>query len=227
MFLIVMVVGLVGLAVMALPAFSRHGGAAGQLGHGGHATHAGHAALHAGHVAKLAAGHAGATTTTAATASAPLAKADGGALAAESPAGLTRFLPSPRLIFSVLALYGAFANALERAAHLSPVVAALVAIVPALAVERFLVTPLWNLVFRLEAAPTAPLDVLILAEARAVTPFRNGRGIVEVVRDGRAVQLRAQLVDKQAGLEVRVGDRLRVEEVDAQRERLTVSVAEA
>ena len=139
--------------------------------------------------------------------------------------GLTRFLPSPRLIFSLLALYGAFANALERAAHLSPVAAALVAVAPALVVERFLVTPLWNLVFRFEAAPSSPLDLLILAEARAVTPFRNGRGLVELVRDGRTVQLRAQLVDQQAGLPVRVGDRLRVEEVDAQRERLTVSVA--
>jgi len=223
MFLILMVVGLVGLAVMALPAFARHGGGAGRIGHAGHATHA---ALHVGHVAKLAAAKAGATTR-AATASAALAKAGGGALAAESPAGLTRFVPSPRLIFSVLALYGAFANALERAAHLAPVVAALAAIVPALAVERFLVTPLWNLVFRFEAAPCSPLDLLILAEARAVTPFRNGRGIVELVRDGRTVQLRAELVDKQAGLPVRVGDRLRVEEVDAQRERLTVSLAEA
>lgn len=203
MFLILMVVGLVGLAVMALPALSRHGGGAGRIGHAGHAAHN---ALHAGHAAKLA-------------------KAGGGALAAESPPGLTRFLPSPRLIFSLLALYGAFANALERAAHLSPVAAALVAVAPALVVERFAVTPLWNLVFRFEAAPSSPLDLLILVEARAVTPFRNGRGLVELVRDGRTVQLRAQLVDHQAGLAVRVGDRLRVEEVDAQRERVTVSIA--
>jgi hypothetical protein len=226
MFLILMVVGLVGLAVMALPAFSRHAGAGhiGPTGHAAHAAlHAGHAASHLGHVAKLAAAKPGATTT----AGTALAKAAGGALAAESPARLTRFVPSPRLIFSLLALYGAFGNALERAAHISPVAAALVAIVPALAVERFLVTPLWNLVFRFEAAPCSPLDVLILAEARAVTPFRNGRGIVELVRDGRTVQLRAELVDKQAGLPVRVGDRLRVEEVDAQRERLTVSLAES
>lgn len=109
---------------------------------------------------------------------------------------------------------------------MSPVAAALVAVVPALLVERFAVTPLWNLVFRFEAAPSSPLDLLILAQARAVTPFRNGRGIVELVRDGRTVQLRAQLVDHQASLAVRVGDRLRVEEVDAQRERVTVSLAE-
>ena len=66
----------------------------------------------------------------------------------------------------------------------------------------------------------------MLADARAVTPFRNGRGIVELVRDGRIVQFDARLVDPQAGLAVKVGDRLRVEEVDAQRERLTVSLAE-
>lgn len=209
MFLIFMVVGLVGLVVMALPAFSHHAGGGGPLGHAGHAGHVGHAGNvgHAGH-----AGHG-----------APHVAQP----AAGSPAGLTRFLPSPRLIFSLLALYGAFANALERAAHLSHLAAALVAIVPALVVERFLVTPLWNLVFRFEAAPCSSLELLILAEARAVTPFRNGGGIVEVVRDGRTVQLRAQLVDKQAGLTVRVGDRLRVEEVDAERERLTVSLAES
>jgi hypothetical protein len=57
-----------------------------------------------------------------------------------------------------------------------------------------------------------------------VTPFRNGRGMVSLVRDGRLVQFAAQLTDAHAGMEVRVGDRLRVEDLDSQRERLTVSV---
>jgi hypothetical protein len=213
MFLTIMVVGLVGLLVMALPALGRHG--AGQLGHGGHAAHG---ALHAGHVAKLAA-HAPATHGQAL---ATQAHGHGPVVAQTS---LTRFLPSPRLIFSLLALYGAFANALLRAAHLTPLIAALVALVPAAAVERFLVTPVWRLLFRFEGQPSSPLEVLILSEASAVTPFRNGRGIVALVRDGRTVQFSARLVDAQAGQAVRVGDRLRVEDVDAQHERVTVSVA--
>jgi len=133
-------------------------------------------------------------------------------------------VPSPRAVFSVFALYGAFGNALLQAAHLSLLAAALVAAVPALLVERFAVTPLWNLLFRFQGKPNAPLEELIYAEATAVTPFRNGRGIIAVVRDGRLVQFAARLREDEAALPVRVGERLRVEDVDAKQERFTVSV---
>jgi hypothetical protein len=137
--------------------------------------------------------------------------------------GVARFLPSPRLAFSLLALYGAFGNVL-RAAHLSLPAAALIAVVPAGIVERLVMTPVWRLLFRFQAPPSAPLEQLILAEATAVTPFRNGRGIVSLVRDGRLVQFSARLVGAQAATPVKVGDRLRVEDLDAKYERLTVSV---
>src|ERR1700761_5852596 len=149
MFLTIMVVGLVGLAVMALPAFGRHAG--GHLGaHHGPIAQLGHGAGHAAQLGHHAApGHA-----------APSLAAPGHALATQAqqstalvPAGLTRFLPSPRLVFSLLALYGAFANALLHAAHVAPLVAALVAVVPAALVERVLVTPLWRLVFRFQGQP--------------------------------------------------------------------------
>ena len=214
MFLTIMVVGLVGLLVMALPALGHHG-SAGQLSGHGPGAHLGHfGQLARGNVPQLSApapaSHALTTQTHAAN--------------ALVPAGITRFLPSPRLVFSLLALYGAFANALVHAAHLTPIIAALVALLPAAVVERVLVTPLWRLLFRFAGQPSTPLEVLILADASAVTPFRNGRGIVSLVRDGRAVQFTACLVESQAGLTVRVGDRLRVEDVDARNERLTVSV---
>jgi len=223
MFLTLMVVGLAGLLVMALPAFARHGspGAAGGI-------------LRAGHVAKVGALH-GASAALKGTAAlkGAAAKAAGQAVAGKAgdaanaaTGGLTRFFPSPRLIFSLCALYGAFGNALERAAHLSTLEAALVALVPAVAVERFAVTPLWNLLFRFQGQPSSPLEELVLSEARAVTRFNGGRGMVSVVKDGRHVQLSARLVDTQAAMPVRVGDRLRVEDVDARRERLTVSVPE-
>jgi hypothetical protein len=143
-----------------------------------------------------------------------------------------RFLPSPRLAFSVLALYGAFGNALVQAAGLRPLVAALVAVLPALVVERFAVAPLWNLAFRFQGKPSSPLGALVLDEAKAVTPFRNGRGVVSVVRDGRLVQFSAHLVEprererRKDDAPVRVGDRLLIEEVDADREHLTVSLPE-
>ena len=137
-------------------------------------------------------------------------------------ASATRFIPSPRLIFSVLALYGAFGNAGVHAFHLTPLVAGLAAVVPAIAIERFCVTPLWNLLFRFAGPPSSPLAELVLCEATAVTAFRNGRGIVSLVRDGRIVQFAAQLPPSHAERQVRVGDRLRVEDLDAQRERVTV-----
>ena len=203
MFLVLMVVGLVGLGVMAVPAFVRHGGP----GHGTHAVHA----LRAGHVAKLAPGRT--------TGSASHALATSGARGT----AMTRFVPSPRLVLSLLALYGAFGNVLI-AAHLPTWAAVLVAIVPAGLVERFAVTPLWRTLFRFESQASAPLAELVMSEATAVTAFRRGRGVVSVVREGRLVQFSARLTAAQADLPVRVGDRLRVEDVDPERERVTVSV---
>lgn len=203
MFLVLMVVGLVGLGVMALPALGRHGG----VGHGLRGVHA----LRVGHVARLAtvrgvvnASHALAHTGT-------------------RTATMTRFLPSPRLVFSLLALYGAFGNVLV-AAHLPAWTAALVATVPAGIVERFAVTPLWRTLFRFERQASGPLEELVMSEATAVTAFRGGRGVVSVVRDGRLVQFSARLIAADANLPVRVGDRLRIEDVEPARERVTVSV---
>jgi len=209
MFLALMVAGLVGLMMMALPALARHGGGghhhlgAAKPGvlpaHGAHATHGTHA-------------------------SDALIKQSNALAAAEAPRGLVRLVPSPRAVCSVLALYGAFGNALVHSAHLPLLVAALVALLPAIAVERLAVAPLWRLLFRFQGQPSSPLEELILAEATAVTAFRNGRGLVSLVRDGRLVQFAATLVEAQAARPVRVGDRLRVEDVDARRERLTVSL---
>jgi len=136
---------------------------------------------------------------------------------------LTKFVPSPRVIFSVLALYGAFANVLV-AAHLAVWAAALLAIVPAAVLERYAMTPLWRTLFKLEQQPSRPLAEIVMSDATAVTAFRGGRGLVSVVREGRLVQFSARLIDAQANLPVSVGDRLRIEDVDAARERVTVSV---
>ena len=199
-FLTLMVIGLAGLVVMALPAFGGHGHAHGAHGHG------------AGHAGALGRGSGGTQGRSEVLAAHP------------ASASLARFIPSPRAICSVLALYGAFGNVLARVAQLPFLVAALGALLPALLVEWALVRPVWNLVFRFQSPPSAPLAALVLAEAVAVIPFRNGRGIVSAVREGRAVQFSARLIDAQATWPVRVGDRLRVEDVDAELERVTVSV---
>jgi hypothetical protein len=209
MFLTLMVIGLAGLVVMALPALA---GAA----HGHGAVHSIHS--HGAHPAIGARGLVLLKGLKGKTAQAP----SGGG---ETFAALClRFLPSPRIVFSLLALYGAFANALEHAMHMQPGVAGLAAVLPTLLIERFAVAPLWNLAFRFQGHPSSSLDALVMEEAKAVTPFRNGRGVVAVVRDGRMVQFSAHLVERESPSSVSVGDRLLVEDVDAGREHLTVSV---
>jgi hypothetical protein len=48
--------------------------------------------------------------------------------------------------------------------------------------------------------------------------------MITTVRDGRQVQLSACLTEENAALPVRFGQRLRIEDVDARRERVVVSV---
>ncbi|HVY46427.1 MAG TPA: hypothetical protein VHB21_11135 [Minicystis sp.] len=205
MFLVVLIAGLAGLVAMALPAFGRHA----------------HAHVHAGRALGARAGHAGhlpvASKALAHAAHAPPKTAGTGA------SGVTRFVPSPRAVFSLMVLYGAFANALV-AAHLSELAAGLLAILPALLVERFAVLPLWNVLFRVQASPSSPLEELVLSEARATTSFKNGKGLVSVARDGRVVQFAARLAPGQEAEPVGVGDALIVEDVDPKAERVTVSV---
>jgi hypothetical protein len=221
-FLTLMVIGLVGLIMMALPALGGHH-LPPMHGHG-HALGPGasHGAAGA-HGAALVPAH---PTATSAPAPGPTQSQIilATATTATAPHTIRRFIPSPRAVFSVLALYGAFGNALVHAAHLPTATAALIAIGPALLVEWVLIRPVWNLMFRFQSSPSSPLEELIFAEAQAVVPFRNGRGMIATVRDGRRVQLQARLCDEHAALPVAFGQRLRIEDVDARRERVTVSV---
>ncbi|WNG56394.1 hypothetical protein F0U59_17695 [Archangium gephyra] len=129
----------------------------------------------------------------------------------DSSHGFPPFLPAPRLLFSVLALYGTFGNVLALT-HLPLWIVALLALLPALLVERFVLAPLWKLAFQFQGRPSSPLPALLMEDARAVTSFRNGKGLVRVIRDGRSVQLSARLVEGQSMLPVQVGDKLRIEE---------------
>ena len=220
MFLMMMVIGLVGLAMMAIPAFARQGIARPLPGHTGAL---GHGPTVAGHLPPHVSTHA----LVPAPANPGLGSRSNPELLAASdsaPPGLVRRLLSPRGVFTVLALYGAFGNALVEAFHLPPLLAALVAILPTLLVERFAVRPLWNMVFRLHGRPSGLLGELILNDAIAVVRFRNGRGIVSTNREGRVIQLAARLCAEDAARAVKVGDRLRIEEIDAERERVIVSV---
>lgn len=237
-FLTVMIIGLVGLLLMGLPGLGQHGHWGHGLGSGGHGlghvpalpviSH-GHIAI--GHAVAPAHGAPGGMHLPVHAAHASSGGDSGvhgpfgspGA-AALGGSGIARFIPSPRPIFSLMALYGAFGYALTGGTHLGVPVSALAALVPAGLIERFMVTPLWNVLFRFQGKPSSSLEELVTERAEAVTPFRNGRGMVRVLRDGRAVQFRACLCEKHASFPVHVGDSLIIEEVDAPNERVTVSL---
>jgi hypothetical protein len=212
-FTVLIVIGLTGMLVMALPGMARQGhmGAGHSLGHGAAhgAAHSagGHAASHTGHAGQAAKGGQQATT---------------GSDLMRSLA--QRLIPSPVAVFSFLTLYGALGTLIEHTMRQPRAYAALLALLPALLAERTLVTPMWNLVVRSEGEPSTPLENLVMQEAKALTPFANGKGLVSVVRDGRAVQFVAQLTAEQAGVPVRVGDVLQIEDVDPHRQRLTVAI---
>ena len=187
--------GVVGLLTMALLGMGHHVGH-GHTG-GGHVghDHAGHD--HSGH----ASGH--------------------------HDAGLLRaaVLVSPRLWFTLLAGFGA-AGLLVRPLVATGPVRAAVAVVGAVLFEALLARPLWNFAFRFASRPATTLEACVEDEVRAVTGFdREGHGLVALELDGQVVQVLATLraADRAAGVRVRAGDLVRVEEVDAARNRCVVS----
>ncbi len=234
-FLILMTIGLAGLLLMALPGLHRqtHAGATPRSAppaHSGlrlgHATHG-----HAGGPANARLGHGAASPgprgpNPAAQATSAVAGAKAGTQARQSADSFQalRLVPSPRAIFSVMTMFGAFGYALIAGLQFGPLPAGLLALVPACGIEYFAVRPLWNLMFRFQGQPCSSLGTLLFCEAKAVTPFRNGRGLVAVEHDGRVVQLSARLAESQANTPVRVGDLLLVEEVNVDAQRVVVSV---
>lgn len=170
----------------------------GSRGHAGH-THASHA--RAGH----AAAHSAARTTASRTLWA---------------------ITSPRFLFSFFLGFGAAGLLVRPITSGALQIAA--AVLGGVALERLLVAPLWNFSMRFASAPATTLESAISDEATAVTAFdANGHGIVSVEVDGQVVQILATLQPDHralAGPRVRAGQRVRIEEVDAERNRCTVSL---
>jgi hypothetical protein len=199
--------GALGLGVMAL-------GAVGHASHGGHG-HGGHA--HGGHGGH---GHG--------------AHADGGhghhGHGAHGPhvggggAALLWTLATPRLVFATLLGFGA-AGMLLRGV-LGGLALAAAALVAGVAFERLAIRPLMNFLLRFASSPAQTLETTLFDEARAASGFdANGEGLVAVDVDGQVVQVLGTLrhEDRALGVRVRAGDRLRIEDVDGERHRCTVS----
>jgi len=190
--------GAAGLGIMGLSGFAHTVG--------GH--HAGHAApsSHAGHHAISV--RAGARAIR------------GGAR------GSTRLLwalLSPRALFSLCLGFGVSGVALHSLLSGSLLFAA--AVLGALLFEGGVMRPLWNFLFRFESAPALTLESCIGDEARAATSFdAQGNGLIALELDGQLVQLLGSLrrEDRDAGIRVRAGDPVRIDDVDAERNRCTV-----
>jgi hypothetical protein len=206
-----LLLGVVGLGAMAVAGLGAHGGGHGHgpAGHGGHAGHGHGGGLHLGH------GHGG------------NGHAGHGHAVSPHPTATAKIdlLRSPRLLFS-LALGFGVTGVLVRpvlGGVLVPVVAALGAV----AFEWLLVSPLWKFSMRFASNPATTLDSAVSDEATAVTAFdNNGEGIVSLEVDGQIVQILARLQpnDRLLGTRVRVGQRVRIEEVNTRKNTCTVSI---
>ena len=207
-------VGAIGFAVMAV------GGLA-HVGHHGQ-TAGGHAASHVGHAAGARGSLAGRG-----------AARGQGARGGRAGGGVQGFLSqafwtatSPRLLFSLLIGFGTAGLLLHPLLGGTALAAA--AIGGALLFERLVVTPIWNLTLRFASEPAATLESALADEGTAVTSFdANGQGIVALEVDGQVVQVLGTLQssDRALGVRVRAGERVRIEDVDAARNRCTVSRA--
>jgi hypothetical protein len=211
-----LLLGVTGLGAMALSGLGSHGHSGGAHGHG----HGG-ADAHVGHVGH---GHLGAHAHGVAhhTAGGHHAISQGG------QGGASRALwamASPRFLFSFCLGFGA-AGTLLHGVLAGPLLA-VAAIAGAVLFERLLVSPLWNFTMRFASAPAQMLESAVTDEATAVTSFdANGQGIVSIEVDGQIQQILATLKDSDRllGSRVRAGQRLRIDEVDAEQNRCTVSV---
>ncbi|HEX8849420.1 MAG TPA: hypothetical protein VF761_07810 [Gemmatimonadaceae bacterium] len=197
-----------GLGVMAIAGFGHLGGHHGHAHHGGAGAHAGHGA-HTGHGAHAGHHHEASLD------------AQGLKLLSHGVSALV----SPRIVFSFLVGFGAAGLLLRSLIGGGPLLLGATVVLGVL-FERFLVAPLWRFVGRFESQPALTLESCITDEARAVSSFdARGQGLVAVELDGQLVQVLGTLrhEDRDAGVRVRAGDRLRVEAVDGDRNRCTVS----
>ncbi len=131
---------------------------------------------------------------------------------------------SPRVLFNFLVGFGASGLIAEKL--VGPVLALPIAVVGGVAFEALVVRPIFNSLFRFESQPAQTLESAIMSEARAVTGFdSHGNGLISIELGGEVVQILGTLTpdERQSGVRVRAGDTVRVEDVDAVRNRCTVS----
>jgi hypothetical protein len=216
----ILVIGIIGLSVMAFGGLGRHG----HTSHGGHGLHGGHG-HGGGHAHGHGPGHGVAAPSHGAVAHVHGAATHGhGPPVHDSTSTLGLVLMSPRFFFAWLIGVGMVGTVMQS--WLGGVLLATVALVGGVVFERLLFAPLWNLALRFASAPALTLESALDSEATAVSSFdQEGHGLVALEVDGQVVQLLGTLLpaDRERGVKVRSGERVRVEEIDTARNRCIVS----
>lgn len=101
---------------------------------------------------------------------------------------------------------------------------AFVSLAGAVALEKIVVAPLWNVLTRFASTPARTLDSAVMEEATALANFdAQGFGLVSINLDGHEMRLLARLAPEHDEARVRSGDVLLVESVDGARGRCVVS----
>lgn len=216
LYIFCVVLGAAGMAAMALLGFtSSHSG--------GHAPDTGGHEFHgvAGHIHTTPTAHSGHGVAHSASHGHVVAH---GHVHAESWKSTAWSWLSPRVLFNVLVGFGATGLVAERL--LGPVLALPIALVGGLAFEAVVVRPIFNSLFRFESQPAQTLESAIMSQGKAVTGFDvNGNGLISLELGGEIVQILGTLTadERHAGVRVRAGDALRIEDIDSKRNRCTVS----
>ena len=201
--------GATGLVVMALGGLGHH------TGHAGHTHHApGPGGTLSGH------GHHGAP---------PPSHVQGHAHQSHDAPHVTSqgklwALLSPRVLFSFLV--GVGASGLLLSHWLFEPLVAVGALAGGVLFERYVVTPIWNGLLHFASEPAQTLERAVFEVAQAVTDFdAQGQGLIAVELDGQLIQVLGilQPEERAIGVRVRRGGRVRIEEVDAVRNRCLVS----
>jgi hypothetical protein len=204
-----LVLGATGTAVMALGGLGHHTGHAGHTSHapGPGSTLTGHG-HHGAHLPGPGHGHAHQSHDV------PRATLQGKLLA----------LLSPRVLFSFLV--GVGASGLLLSHWLFEPLVAVGALAGGVLFERYVVTPIWNSLLRFGSEPAQTLERAVFEVAQAMTDFdAQGQGLIAVELDGQLVQVLGILrpEERSIGVRIRRGNRVRIEEVDAVRNRCLVS----
>jgi hypothetical protein len=204
-----MVLGAVGFTAMALGGLGSRGGGGHAVGHAhaggaGHAHGVGHSHSHsqAATVARGSHSHGGGATGRA-----------------------FWLVTSPRFLFSLMLGFGA-TGAMLHSVLPGPILLGAAAL-GAVVFERIVVSPVWNFAMRFASREATTLETAVSDEAVAVSAFdANGQGIVSLELDGQVLQILAtlQAQDRLLGARVRAGQRLRIDDVNAERQTCTVSI---